>query len=323
MFELCGLLFGLAIYNGITLPVNLPPAFYSTLFRQDYTISTLNDGWPTIQKSLDSISREDIPGLDWVFPLEANGLRLTVTPQSSIEPEEGDRYRLRVVEATQIVYHELPGSGSEQPGSGSATTVDDNTAINLESIADAWPGWHLVQETKQPVAVTAKNKAEYVKEYVRWLVDASVAPQWDAFEKGFYSTIDRDTLPMLAPRHLQTIVEGSGHFDISEVRYAVDYVDYDPASKYIQKFWRLVTDWPEEKQRQLLKFVTATDRMPAGGASNFSFRIERPKPYNADYLPASSTCFRTLFLPKYSSTEVLDQKMSLAFKYGLEGFGTG
>lgn len=306
MFELLGLLVALAMHNGITLPVNLPKAFYEALLSQDSNgyvgqgdvVAAITDGWPAESRSLNSVLREEIADLEYSFPLEANGLRMSVHMPQGVA-SDGCRV-LEVAHATGDVHHSLS---------------------ILEGIK--WPGWRLVQSAQEPETVTALNKAQYVADYVRWVVWCSVEPQLTAFRGGFRKVVDEHSLSIFTPNSLKAFVEGSSRLDLHDLRKAIKYDGYDPNSKYMQSFWRILTSWPEEKQKQLLKFVTAAERIPIGGASNLTFVISRSAVEDLELLPTSSTCFGTLYLPRYPTAEVLNDKLSLAIKYGLEGFGTG
>lgn len=124
-FELCGILFGLALYNGLTIPVNFPIAFYSVLKGE--TISPhpdmIREGWPTIARALQSVLDGEVD-LDAELPLEANGLRLSTL---GMQPEDqSDKCVLRVVDATRM------------------DNTNGTDPINLH-ILD-WPGWEMVSE---------------------------------------------------------------------------------------------------------------------------------------------------------------------------------
>lgn len=61
-FKMLGVLFSLAIYNGITLPVTFPLAFYNLMlnsrfkFLDDHTsIDYIRDGWPDLAKSFETM----------------------------------------------------------------------------------------------------------------------------------------------------------------------------------------------------------------------------------------------------------------------------
>ena len=159
---------------------------------------------------------------------------------------------------------------------------------------------------------------------MRWLIFGSAFPQWQAFKAGFFTVIDQHSIKMLPCATFCDILEGSNHVDIDELREATQYDEpYTDSTPYIKMFWELVSSWPEEKQKQLVKFVTAAERVPAGGAGRLTFKIQGPMHEAFDELPTSSTCFGVLTLPEYADMETLDKKLSIAFEFGLEGFGTG
>lgn len=313
MFELFGLLVALAVYNGITLPITLPRIFYVLLSQNPSfspTTSTsdpvdLMDGWPTVARSLQSILKTHVPGLDFSYPIEANGLRLAAV--STLPSTESNRGRERLLAVN------------------SATEISNGRPVDLESFGFSWPGWKVVRAETDPLEVTPESRNEYIRTYIHHLCYGSVAPQWDAFYKGFYSSgiIDHHTLILLSPPNLKTYIEGSPRLDINDLKAATRYDGFDPNSKYMHWFWRIVTSWPELRQKQLLKFVTAAERIPISGASNLTFIIKKSLSATLDSLPTSSTCFGTLMLPRYSTAEVLASKLKLAVEYGAEGFGTG
>lgn len=57
-FELLGLLMSLAIYNGLTLPVNFPTAFYRKLLGLKLKqLDHIRDGWPELTRGLEELLR--------------------------------------------------------------------------------------------------------------------------------------------------------------------------------------------------------------------------------------------------------------------------
>jgi hypothetical protein len=324
MLEMFGLLMAIAMYNGITLPINMPLLFYDILASDSgHPTETvfpeqIADGWPTISRSLRSILDEDVDDLEleYSFPLEANGLRLTAL----IPPwEKSDAPALPITSATIIEHREEPHTAVE--GRYSAKTAN----VDMSNIALNWPGWRVKASEVVPDVVTSANKVKYVHEHTLWLVYTSVYPQLKAFLKGFYSTdlFKPATLQLFGEERLKLYVEGTNTLDINELRAATRYDGYEPTSKYMATFWRIVTAWPQEKQKRLLKFVTAAERIPITGASHLTFVIKKSHPDSLDNLPTSSTCFGTLMLPRYGSAEILEEKLSKAVEYGAVGFGNG
>ncbi|KXS96052.1 hypothetical protein AC578_2281 [Pseudocercospora eumusae] len=326
MFNLFGVLFALAVYNGITLPIRLPRIFHHILLSpsnpHDATaelgIESLQDGWPTMARSLKSILHGEFYGLDCEFPLEANGLRLSVLPPE--KHEEGKcSSDLKVVDATPIIHHRSSVRSFDQ------TRATLGTNFDQEEFSQGFPGWNVTKAAEEPMAVTSENKNDYVKTYVDWLCYNSVRPQFEAFRKGFHDSqlFPEGALSVLGPSLLKSYIEGTDTFDLNDLKAATRYDGYDAKSKYIQTFWRVVGAWPEEKQKQLLKFVTAAERIPITGVKNLVFIIKKANVENLENLPTSSTCFGTLMLPRYASADILRDKLGLALKFGTEGFGTG
>jgi len=304
--ELLGLLFALAIYNGITLPISMPITFYTLLKVLDpapLVVANVEDvraDWPVMCKSLHSILEQDVGPLEYSFPLEANGLRMEV-----IHP----RAHYNVLKTVTVA-------------SVSPNTKHCTTPIHVENLV--WPGWKFETSSEEPPFITEEaDKKRFVADYLYWLTTGSVEPQLRAFRKGFHAVLDPHLLSIFTPGGLKSLVEGSARLNMDELRKATRYDGYEAKSRYMQSFWRVICSWPEVKQKLLLKFVTAAERIPIVGASDLTFVIQRIVPGDVDHLPTSSTCFGTLRLPRYATPEILNEKLSLAIEYGAEGFGTG
>lgn len=124
---------------------------------------------------------------------------------------------------------------------------------------------------------------------------------------------------LLTPETLRSIVEGQNTLNIDLLERAATYQGYDAKSPVIRWFWEVVKGYPQEKQKQLLEFVTASNRVPVNGAESLMFVIEKLNGETTS-LPGSQTCFGTLRLPEYESKEVLRQKLDIALEHSI-GFG--
>lgn len=305
-FRHFGVLLALAIYNGITLPITLPKVFYHYLIERTApdSLHMLDDGWPDIAASLRELTDENVKDLDFTFDISANGLHLTVLSPRQYRSESVSR---------------RPGGRRSSPLI--LGVVDHHPKIF--DLADmAWPGWVFERATYGAEEVTAMNKDRYITEKIWWHTYASVEPQLQAALDGFESTelVPPSTLKTLfTASSLKSYTEGVDHLDINQLRATATYDDYDPKEEYIQSFWRIVSSWTQGKQKLLLKFVTAAERVPISGPSQLIFVIKRAA--NPELLPTSHTCFGTLNLPRYESSEVMAEKLSIAVMYGSEGFG--
>lgn len=323
MFELLGLLFAMAWYNGITIPINLPSFFYHSLMTETLNIYTavswIEDIAPEIASSLQNLPEESLEDLDWAYPMEANGLRLTArlaTPtEDCLHFDRPEKPMLHVYDISTIGKSPFVDQEGEQP--------IDHTVENL-GIEKAWSGWCLVDSPTPSEPITAENKMDYIKGYVAWLTILSVLPQYHAFHKGIRKIFGPEhpaPQVFLGARSAQKLLEGEPRFNIDELKAVTTYDGCTHDPRYIGWFWSIVKAWPQERQLKLLKFVTAMERLPFGGAATLKFNIETGNSASGENLPTSSTCFGTLYLPRYENKEILAQKLELAVEMGSEGFG--
>ena len=119
---------------------------------------------------------------------------------------------------------------------------------------------------------------------------------------------------------MKSVVEGIQELDIDALRETAKYEDgFHDDHPFIETFWDIVKAYPAEKQKQLLEFVTASDRVPVNGVKSILFVIQRNGD-NDQRLPTSMTCFGRLLLPQYSSKELLVEKLDKAVENS-KGFG--
>lgn len=301
-YELLGMLFGMAVYNGITLPVSFPFALYSVLCNGAVPNASvdISDGWSPLSDSLDKLetwdeeangSIEDVLARDFAFSFKNNGITYTVDMQDD--------------KPSAVPWPNNPG--------------------------DAPPS-HWTDDTRTFQPVTAANRYAFIDAYKEWLVIHSVRPQLDAFTKGFHHIVPRSTTAFLTATSLQALVEGTRHIHISQLKAATSYPvrdseaptptyadDFSSTHPTVKHFWNVVSKYDQAKLRKLLTFVTASDRVPAAGYEALGFSVEK----NGDIgsLPTSSTCFGKLFLPPYESEEQLGRMLGVAVEEGSNGFG--
>lgn len=332
-FELFGLLVALAAYNGITIPVSFPLAFYKHLLGVPCTeqLWDIQDGWPEIARSLELLrdgADGAYDGLDYVFPLEANGLRMSVNHDAIKRiRDQSDDYTSGKRISLDLSVDEMSG-------------IDDTTSSNPQQPSDHhWPGWSVyalpgtsqvseaASEDNGSEPLTSSNLPNYISDYGDWLSRLSVLPQLTAFKKGFQAVSSPHHLALFTPITLSRALEGSAALDLAALRRATQYKDFTATEPYIVSLWNVLARWPQAKQKALLKFVTAAERISITGASSLTFRIQLAggsmgMDREAELLPTSSTCFGTLYLPRYKDEETLERKLEIALEFGGVGFGT-
>ncbi|KAL8920528.1 MAG: hypothetical protein Q9172_004455 [Xanthocarpia lactea] len=323
-YELVGLLFSLAMYNGLTLPVNFPLVFYHKLQGFKATrLEAIEDGWPALAKGLESLldwsdgDVADVFARTYEFVFETLGQVFTIDMRH-IRLEKEDELREaycsccgRLRSRSHIIHAgdqdlNLPPRSPESSAEEDETTAEPATPINSSS--------------PSPLMVTNKNREQYVKDYIFWLTDKSIRPEYDAFARGFFTCISPQSLTLLRTHDFKRLVEGTQEVTVEDLRKIAQYDGgYTPTHETIQDFWTTVADFSPEQIRLLLEFVTASDRLPVTGVDNLTFAIQK-NGEGDDRLPTSLTCYGRLLLPAYSSRAVLREKLCLAIE-NCKGFG--
>ena len=254
-FELLGLLLSLAVYNGLTLPINFPTALYRKLLglKVKY-LDHIRDGWPDLARGLDELVKwkegdvGDIFLRTYEFSFEALG-------------------RVHTVDMRRV------GRDSVWPAPSASGST--NVAADL-TVSDGAVHEKIQPEEVEADLVTNKNRHEFVKDYIFWLTDKSVRPQYEALARGFYTCLDRTALSIFTPEALKSVVEGIQEIDIAELeRHARYEGGFGPTHRVVEDFWSVVRCYSAEKRARLLEFVTASDRIPVNGISSIMFVIQK------------------------------------------------
>ncbi|KYK61066.1 HECT domain-containing protein [Drechmeria coniospora] len=284
-FEMMGLLVSLAVYNGLTLPLTFPNALYRKLLGQSVNeLYHVADGWPELAAGLTTL-------LEWD---ENEGL---------IEDVFARTYEFSVSSFGTHITREMAKEHASWPrglfGEPSVRSMVDEAPL-----------------------VTNDNRNDYVSDYIRYLTDVSVRPQYLAFERGFRACLDGKSLSLLSPATLQSLVEGVQEINISELRRHARYVGWDSSHRTIKDFWSIVKRYDDRLKRKLLEFVTASDRVPVGGMRNLQFVVQRngEETGKGGHLPTAYTCYGTLLLPEYKDKDLLRERLGMALE-NAQGFG--
>jgi hypothetical protein len=175
--------------------------------------------------------------------------------------------------------------------------------------------------SEPPIPVTIENRAEFVADRIKWLTLRSVAPQLNAFRKGFHTCLTDKALNLFNAEQLKAVVEGKPDIDIGLLKAAAqDVSDRKHDGLTVQYFWEVVERYNDEQKARLLKFVTGSERVPITGYGALNFRISVELQHAVSGLPTSSACNRQLMLPDYKDLETLKLKLGIAISE-CEGFG--
>ncbi|KAI9741146.1 MAG: hypothetical protein M1834_002859 [Cirrosporium novae-zelandiae] len=167
------------------------------------------------------------------------------------------------------------------------------------------------------IPVTNENRLIYISEMAKHRLQRQPYLQTSAFLRGLSGIIQPSWLSMFNQAELQTLVGGaSTEINVEDLRrntqYGGIYVIGDDKLEHptVQLFWQAMHSFSDADRRKVLKFVTSTPRAPLLGFSQLypHFSI-RDSGSDETRLPSTSTCVNLLKLPRYSTFEILQQKL--------------
>lgn len=366
-FELIGMLFSLALYNGLTLPCTMPLAFYRRILedRSDTgasdRIADIQDGWPELARGLQSLQDwaegdvQDVFMRTYTFSVNVFGstVNYDMDPNQKTQgadhrqakqdsrrrtrraPTCDEQYEAKLKEThsntsysemsrdlSHVIRHcEEAMSAPNLVGNGSTAETD----LENDMLHATERGLH------SPIAstrmVTNANRDQYIRDYIHYLTNTSVRPQFSAFMDGFWRCLNKKSMRLLTPSTLKSLIEGHDNINTRELYSITKYEGgFSRMHSTILDFWDVVHHWAEEegdegqtKVRKLLEFVTASDRLPIDGVHRIAFVIQKNGEGDAR-LPTSLTCFGRLLLPEYSGRDALQRGIERAIEEA-KGFG--
>jgi hypothetical protein len=172
--------------------------------------------------------------------------------------------------------------------------------------------------------LTAENRQEHVRDYLQWFFSDRYASQLQPLSDGFRAVVGQSKLlqaGLVDAMQLEQIICGVEHpVDAKVLRAGASVKDWLPSDEaYLNYFWEVLQGLLPEDLRRFIVFVSACGRTPPRGWQDLNITIQR----NGDgdhRLPTAFTCFNLFFLPRYSSKEVLHERLLLAISE-TEGFG--
>uniref|UniRef100_A0A8C9XJ66 HECT and RLD domain containing E3 ubiquitin protein ligase 3 n=1 Tax=Sander lucioperca TaxID=283035 RepID=A0A8C9XJ66_SANLU len=171
----------------------------------------------------------------------------------------------------------------------------------------------------ESISVDKNNRKEFVEAYLRYVFSDSVSEQYSAFSSGFLKVCGGDILSLFQPSELMAMVVGNNNYNWEEMeKNAVYKGEYTATHPTVRLFWEVFHEFPLEKKKQFLLFLTGSDRIPIHGMESLRIVIQSTTA-EEHYLPVAHTCYNLLDMPRYQTKEILCRRLTRAVEQ-YEGF---
>uniref|UniRef100_A0AAQ6AGP7 HECT domain-containing protein n=1 Tax=Amphiprion ocellaris TaxID=80972 RepID=A0AAQ6AGP7_AMPOC len=176
-----------------------------------------------------------------------------------------------------------------------------------------------VSEAYHVVCVLMCFRKEFVEAYLRYVFSDSAAEQYAAFSSGFLKVCGGEILSLFQPSELMAMVVGNNNYNWEELeKNAVYKGEFTATHPTVRLFWEVFHEFPLEKKKQFLLFLTGSDRIPIHGMESLRIVIQSTTA-EEHYLPVAHTCYNLLDMPRYQTKEILCRRLTQAVEQ-YEGF---
>ncbi|CAM9365219.1 unnamed protein product, partial [Choristocarpus tenellus] len=138
-----------------------------------------------------------------------------------------------------------------------------------------------------------------------------------AIRDGLASLVPAAVLPLFTWEEMELEACGRQGVDVNLLEANTEYdEDISCTDPHIKRFWRVLRAFDDKDRSQFLRFVWARSRLPLHASSfHQKFKIQAPTGEGVrddpdSYLPKAHTCFFSINLPKYTSDEIMTEKLT-------------
>lgn len=162
-------------------------------------------------------------------------------------------------------------------------------------------------------SVTFENRIEFcdlVDNYRLHSFDLQIS----AVRNGLAQIIPIKYLSLFTWDQLELMVCGFAEIDIDLLKSITEYSSCKSTDPHIEMFWNILKEFNTEERSAFVRFTWGRSRLPLD-AQSFTqrFKLQSFNRLPADsYLPIAHTCFFSLELPRYSTIEIMKEKLRYA-----------
>lgn len=222
--------------------------------------------------------------------------------------------------------------------------VDEQLAVSLKYIYDnrnnqpvidemsltfVLPGTNIeLIDNGAKLNVHGDNVADYIRHIISSIIGEDVKDSIQSFITGFSKVFPYSNLLILTPEELVDLFGGVEENWSTETLYSCIEANhgYTMDSMSIHNLISIMSEFNLQERRTFLQFITGSPKLPLGGFKSLKPKLtvvlKQPEAgFTSDeYLASVMTCANYLKLPKYSSKEVMRQRIVQAMNEGAGAF---
>ncbi|KAJ2747137.1 putative E3 ubiquitin-protein ligase [Coemansia sp. BCRC 34301] len=279
-YFLVGVVVGLALYNSTILDLHLPLAVFKKLLPTGlYQAATAPGVASALFVAKSAAAEASIISANH-YPFNSGGGTASSGGGSSdgrspiyglLSPSAQLRYQINEMLGDVSQFRPDLARGLRALLQYRDDDVEDIFCLTFEASYDAYGEVVTVPlvPNGSSVSVTSQNRVEYVMRYLQWVLNDSIAKQFEPFKRGFYYVCGGNALSLFKPEEIELMVRGSGEdWDPKDLMAVTELVNFEQGCEVLSWFWEVLQEMAPADRRLFLAFVTGSDRLPTVAANS-------------------------------------------------------
>eukprot|EP00826_Nyctotherus_ovalis_P055167 TRINITY_DN7311_c0_g1_i4.p1 TRINITY_DN7311_c0_g1~~TRINITY_DN7311_c0_g1_i4.p1 ORF type:complete len:299 (+),score=85.06 TRINITY_DN7311_c0_g1_i4:80-976(+) len=190
-----------------------------------------------------------------------------------------------------------------------------------------------LKENGRNIEIVDGNKHEFASLLLNKVFIAPIEEEVNSLVKGFATLLSKSLISVLDEDELELFICGDEGIDIKDWQENTVYEKpYHKDHPVIKRFWEMVEKMPTNDCENFLQFCTGSRRVPAEGFKGLraannrlsKFQIKERRLSDGKGFPMAHTCFNTIELPHYETTEAMAEAVHSilntpeCFKFAIE-----
>merc|ERR1712048_417474 len=169
------------------------------------------------------------------------------------------------------------------------------------------------------------NIYQYVRKYAEYRMVSSQEKALKKLREGLFDVIPAGALDTLTAEDFRLLLNGVGDINVSTLIGYTSFNDESGESNdrlvtFKRWLWAVVEKLSCAEKQDLVYFWTGSPALPASEKGFQPMPSVTIRPADDSHLPSANTCISRLYIPLYSSKQILKAKLQLAIKTKNFGF---
>jgi len=173
--------------------------------------------------------------------------------------------------------------------------------------------------------VNSVNIYQYVRKYAEYRMVTSQEKALKKIKEGVFDVIPAGCVDTLTAEDFRLLLNGVGDINVSTLISYTSFNDESAESDekivtFKRWLWAVIEKMSPLEKQDLVYFWTGSPALPASEDGFQPMPSVTIRPADDSHLPSANTCISRLYIPLYSSKQILKAKLLLAIKTKNFGF---